>query len=268
MEAHLAERPPAAPGSATGRFSSSNSSQGTPSGVQWICPMKLKKSVRGAPATDDGQAISRRAGEGDGRGQPGGGVKGPEREGERGAMGTGVRGMLRWAVVDASVPAGQKPRPQHAAGSRTRRSCQGAGRCRLLGVARRSDGVGGSAGRRWGLRIDRRVGEHGPSNCDHRRPQACVGSEDPVVAMSMDVGRRHEAGRAIRRRWGGGTCGHRARAHRAEMFQLGRHPPAWIHLNCPSPTPNHRAAAPPPPATLRAPAPHSPAPPPPRRTSH
>ena len=96
MEAHLAERPPADPGSATRRFSSSNSSQGTPSGVQWICPMKLKKSVRGAPATDDGQAISRRAGEGDGRGQPGGGVKGPEREGERGAMGTGVRGMLRW----------------------------------------------------------------------------------------------------------------------------------------------------------------------------
>jgi hypothetical protein len=57
--------------------------------------------------------------------------------------------------------------------------------------------VGGRAGRRWGLCIDRYVIEHGPSDRDHRGPEARVGSEDAVVAMAMDARRRNEAGRAV-----------------------------------------------------------------------
>jgi len=76
-------------------------------------------------------------------------------------------------------------------------SCQGAGRCRLLGVARRSDGVGGRVGRRWGLHIGwGRVGL-GPSDGDHGGSQARVGGEDPVVAMAMDAGRWYEPGQSL-----------------------------------------------------------------------
>jgi len=42
---------------------------------------------------------------GDGRGQPWGGVKEPERGGERGAMGAGARRIYGWAVEDAPVRA-------------------------------------------------------------------------------------------------------------------------------------------------------------------
>jgi hypothetical protein len=44
---------------------------------------------------------------GDGRGQPGGGVEEPERAGERGAMGIGARGMLRWAMGNGTVGGGK-----------------------------------------------------------------------------------------------------------------------------------------------------------------
>ena len=94
------------------------------------------------------------------------------------------------------VDPGQELRPEHAAGSRTRRSFQGAGRCRLLGVARLSQGVGVRAGRRWGLRIlriGRRLVGRGPSDGDHGGSQASVGSQDPVVAVPMDARRRYEA---------------------------------------------------------------------------
>ncbi len=95
------------------------------------------------------------------------------------------------------VDPGQELRPEHAAGSRTRRSCQGAGWCRLLGVVRRIDGVGGRAGRRWGLRIGRRGAGLGPADRDHDGPQACVGSQDPVVPVPMDARGWHEAGQAV-----------------------------------------------------------------------
>ena len=87
------------------------------------------------------------------------------------------------------VDPGQELRPEHAAGSRSRRSCQGAGRCRLLGVARRSDGGGGRAGRGWGLCIDRDVIGHRPSDRDHRGSQACVGRL-PGVGLYLGKVRR------------------------------------------------------------------------------
>jgi hypothetical protein len=54
--------------------------------------------------------------------------------------------------------------------------------------------LGGWVGR---LRIDRKPVGHGPPDGDHRGPQACIGSEDPEVAVPMDAGRWNEAGQAV-----------------------------------------------------------------------
>jgi len=88
-------------------------------------------------------------------------------------------------LVDAGQELGPQDATGHAAGSCTRRSCQGAGRCRLRGVARRSHGVGGRVGRRWGLHIGWRPVGLGPADGDHGGSQACVGSQDPVVAVPV-----------------------------------------------------------------------------------
>lgn len=67
------------------------------------------------------------------------------------------------------------------------------------GVAQRIDAVGGSAGRRWGLRIGRRLIGPGPPDGKQGRPQASVGIQNPVVATAVDARRRNDMGQAVER---------------------------------------------------------------------
>jgi len=155
------------------------------------------------------------AGEVDGRGQPWGWVKEPERAGERGAMGAGARRMYGWAVEDAPVRA---PDGQGVGGCRRERGSDlpvlGRG---LMTGAELAQTKSGATGRG---RADRTVQEEA-SFARYERPGERESRLDRILA-ELGEHRGHRPAHRGRRPHPISGCLHRQNPHPTLPFRPRR----------------------------------------------